>query len=285
MLLLALAGCLTELPEFDDPCAEIPDPGLYKLTIDADDRSVLVNIPDTTGPRPTVMMLHGFGSSAAKMRDVTNFARVGEDEGFVAVFPNGVGAALGINRSWNAGECCPPASKRSITDREYLDKVIETLEDRVCADPERTYAAGFSNGAMMTMRMACESDKIDGIVAAAGALLVDECDTSPIPVMFAHGLKDDIVVFEGETEETSPVAYGSSDEALAVFLEKNNCDPEPTITEVGSAVCEDYTCDVPVRRCTLADWDHRWPGGVHTPKAGFNLTRQAWSFFDGEPLE
>lgn len=285
MVLLALAGCLTELPELADPCARVPEPGLYKLSFEDEGRSVLVNLPDTTGPRPVVMMLHGFGSSAAKMRDVTRYAGVGEDEGFVAVFPNGYGAALGISRSWNAGECCPPSSKKEYDDLAFLDKVVTTLESRVCADPGRSYAAGFSNGAMMAMRMGCESQEIDGIVAAAGSLLVDSCTSPAVPTMLVHGLADQTVLFEGGTSKTGDVDYPSSDDSLAVYLEKNGCDREPRIIEVGAAVCEEYTCDVPVRRCTLAEWDHKWPGGVHTPKAGFNLTRQSWAFFEGQPLD
>ncbi|MCB9676459.1 MAG: hypothetical protein H6737_15155 [Alphaproteobacteria bacterium] len=285
MLILALSACITELPELDDPCAAPPSPGLYRLTMEDDGRSVLVDLPDTAGPRPMVVMLHGFRSSATKMKDVTRYGVIGADEGFVSVFPNGTGVALGVNRSWNAGDCCPPSSEKGYDDVAYLDKVITTLEDRVCADPTRTYVSGFSNGGMMALRMACESTELDGVVAASSPLVVDACNGPAIPTMLFHGLQDDIILFDGAPASGSVPAYRSSDETLDVFLEKNGCDRTPALIEVGSATCEEYTCDVPVRRCTLPEWGHIWPGGVHTQRAGFNLTRESWSFFDGQPLE
>jgi polyhydroxybutyrate depolymerase len=283
--LLALAGCLTQFPELDEPCAVPPDPGLYKLKLDESGRSVLVDLPDTEGPRPTFVVLHGFGSSASRFKDVTGYSRVGRDEGFMAVFADGKGSGLGLNRSWNGGECCPPASTRDFEDVAFLEEVIQTLERRACADPERTYVSGFSNGGMMALRAACQSELVDGVVSAAGTLLVDECTATPKPVFLAHGLQDETVLFEGGVSDVGNVEYPSSDETLATFLERNECAPEPQIVQVGGARCEEYDCAVPVRRCTLEAWDHRWPGGIHTERADFNLTRQSWNFFDGVPLE
>ncbi|MEZ4322370.1 MAG: PHB depolymerase family esterase [Myxococcota bacterium] len=283
MFLLALSACITELPVFSDPCAEFPDPDVYKLTLD-DGRSALVELPDTVGPRPMVMMLHGYTGTGAKMRDVTRYGVVGAEEGFVSVFPNGYGTGLQTNRSWNAGDCCPPAIYADSDDVGFLDRLVTTLEERVCADPERTYVSGFSNGAMMSLRMACQSQTVDGVFAAAGPLVTETCDTRPVPVMLAHGLEDRVVEFEGGVSPDGRLTYQSSDDTLAVFLARNNCQPDPRRVEVGRAMCEEYTCDVPVRRCTIPGWNHRWPGGMFTEAAGFNATRQSWDFFDGVPL-
>jgi polyhydroxybutyrate depolymerase len=286
VLLLTLAACITELPILADPCAEFPDPGLYKLSFDDEGRSVLIDLPsNSVGPRPMVVAVHGFRASATKMKDVTRFGVVGDEEGFISVFPNGFGSALGVNRSWNAGDCCPPAINKGYDDAAFLDKVITTLEQRVCADPERTYGAGHSNGGMMMLRMACETESLDGVLAASGPLTVDQCDGTPIPTMLFHGLADQVVLFEGGTANGGALTYRSSDETLAVFLERNQCQPEPRLVQVGSARCEEYTCEVPVRRCTIEDWGHGWAGGTETTRAGFNVTREAWSFFDGQPLE
>ncbi len=283
--LLSLTGCITQFPELDEPCAIPPEPGLYKLKLEDAGRSVLVDLPDTEGPRPTFLVLHGFGSSASRFKDITGYSRVGESDGFMSVYADGQGSGLGLNRSWNGGDCCPPASTRGFEDVEFLDDVVRTLEDKACADPERTYVTGFSNGAMMALRMACQSNEVDGAVSAAGTLLVDECDADPKPIFLAHGLQDDTVLFEGGVSREGNVEYPSSDESLAVFLEKNQCNPEPQVVQVGGAMCEEYDCAVPVRRCTLEDWNHRWPGGTHTERADFNLTRQSWWFMDGVPIE
>ena len=283
--LLVLPACLTQFPELDDPCAVPPDPGLYKLKLDDAGRSVLVELPESEGPRPTFLVLHGFGSSASRFKDITGYSRVGEADGFMSVYVDGEGTGLGLNRSWNGGDCCPPASTLDYDDVAYLDLVIETLEEKACADPDRTYVSGFSNGAMMALRMACESELADGAVSAAGTLLVDECRATPKPIFLAHGLLDDTIPYDGGFSREGSVRYPSSDETLSVFLETNNCDPEPQTVQIGGAVCEEYACDVPVRRCTLDEWDHRWPGGVHTERADFNLTRQSWWFMDGVSLE
>lgn len=276
LTLLALSGCIRELPELADPCAEIPSPGLYNFTVDG--RKAQIEVPDTLGPRPAIVMLHGAQQSGATIREVSRFDVIGDAAGVVTVYPNGTGRGLGVGRTWNAEGCCPPAVQREIDDVAWLDAVSAALEDRVCVD--RTYAAGFSNGAMMALRWGCDGDGVDGVIAAAGTLHGGPCDGEGVPTLLAHGRQDPVVPYDGGTFNNDGVHPSpGSDETLAVLLERNRCDPEPVLDDRGGGVvCEVFACAVPVERCTLDAWGHRWPGGIHAAAAGYDLTQESVEF-------
>lgn len=276
LLPLGLVACITALPEVDDPCAEWVDPGLYSLKVAG--RTSYIDVPATEGPRPAVIVLHGATESGQQVREITRFDVLGSDAGFVTVFPNGTGQ-LGVARTWNADGCCPPAIRAGVDDVAYLDELALTVSERVCTD--RTFAAGFSNGAMMALRWACQSSTLDAVVASSGPLMTDVCDAPPIPTFVAHGLKDVVVPFEGGTFNNDGVHVApSGDQTLSVFLEKNGCTGESVLEErADGVVCEVFACDVPVERCTLRDLGHRWPGGVHAELARFDLTLESLDFF------
>ena len=64
-LLGSLTACLTELPQVEDPCAEWTSPGLYKLDVE-DGRTTLIYVPETAGPRPAIVALHGAGTDGSE---------------------------------------------------------------------------------------------------------------------------------------------------------------------------------------------------------------------------
>lgn len=278
---LVACGCITSLPEVDDPCAEWPDPGLYSLRVDG--RRALVDVPATAGPRPAVFMLHGARNSGQSARELTRFDVLGQQAGFVSVFPYGTGAALGYGRTWNAEGCCPPATRIGVDDVAHLDALAVDVSERLCVD--RTFAAGFSNGSMMALSWACQGRMLDGVAGASGPLMVDACPSASIPVLLAHGAADPVVPFEGGTfrnEGIHPVA--SSDETLAVYLAKNGCSGESAFDARPGVTCEVFDCEIPVERCVLDDWGHRWPGGRWAEQAGYDLTRESWAFFEESAL-
>ena len=121
LAVVLLAGCgISDLPSLADPCAPFPDPGLYRTHVerpDSRERDPYVYVPGSTGPRDLVVLLHGAGMNAPDMADVSGFLPLADRDGFVLVYPNGLGWPL---RDWNAGE----AYDNGVDDVAFLDTLV-----------------------------------------------------------------------------------------------------------------------------------------------------------------
>ncbi len=261
----SLMACLGELPEVEDPCATWPEPGLYVLPVPGYDRRPEIYVPASPGPRDAVVVLHGAGSTGDVMRrDTTEFQEFAEREGHVALFPNGSGTPVGYY--WNAGTCCGVGGVIEAPDVAFLDAAAAELRERVCVD--RVVGTGFSNGAMMALRWSCEGTQSDGVLAAAGPLMVEGCGGAPEPVIYVHGEADPVVPIAGG-DAALGVVFPDARDAFDAILARNQCTGEPLVTKVGDTTCSAWTCAAETRFCTIRDWRHRWPGARSGPE-GFS---------------
>ena len=277
LLPVLLAGCLRDLPDLADPCAPFPDPGLYRTKIERPDsrkRDPYVYVPGSAGPRDLVVLLHGAGMNGPDMADISGFVPLADREGFVVVYPNGLGWPL---RDWNAGE----AYDNGVDDVAFLDALVEQVSPKVCG--ARVFAAGFSNGSMMAQRWACEGESVDAVGGASGPLMVGGCGSGPVPVRYYHGTADPTVpIAGGEGSTLRDVVFPSADAAMGVWREVNGCAPAgETVETTGDTTCTTYACQAPTVQCVIDGWGHRWPGGAaaaRTTSAG--ATGALWTFFD-----
>lgn len=282
LLLVALsAGCVTWLPEVEQPCERWPEPGLYKFEVETTDkdRTPWVYVPRSAGPRDLVVMLHGAGQNGKQATESTHLMRQADRHGFVAVFPNGLGWPA---RFWNAGDCCGSAreARKDRADVEFLEDLVDQLSPRVCGD--RVLATGFSNGGMMAHRWACEGERVDALVPVAGPLMTQECAGEPVPILHVHGTADTVVPARGGRPRSSvDASYPSVEASMRVWRERNQCtDAPPEVTRYGRATnCQRWDCAVTTELCLIEGWHHAWPGGRNTA-ADVDLTRYLYSWFE-----
>ncbi|MEZ4366254.1 MAG: PHB depolymerase family esterase [Kofleriaceae bacterium] len=254
-------------------------------------RHVEVHVPASYDPElatPLVLNLHGLTSSGADLIEHSRMLPVADARGFIAIHPDGSSSP----RSWNAGDCCDGAAASGVDDVAFLAAVLDEAEARLCVDPRRIYAAGFSNGAFMAYRLACElADRIAAIGPVSGQLGIDDCAPSrPVPVMHVHGTSDLIVAYDGD----GFVDYRSVDETLGFWTARDGCAEATTTTyDQGDATCVTYTgCDdgADVVRCTIDGGGHQWPGGTSTGVLGgmlsddLDASAALWAFFAAHPL-
>ena len=115
--------------------------------------------------------------------------------------------------SFNAGTCCPPANTLEVDDVGLARAVVGNLSEQLCIDPRRVWATGFSNGAMLAQRLACEAADVFVAVASVSGVVElqpgnDEglalCNASVAKqqarasVLDIHGNKDDVVPWTGD---------------------------------------------------------------------------------------
>ena len=274
-LFFVIGGCLPQLPDLADPCGPWPDPGLYRLKVDEPGplRKPYVYVPSTAeGPRDVVYLLHGAGGTGPKMEESTEFEKLADEEGFVLVYPNGLGWPT---RTWNAGY----GFDDDHDDVKFLDDLAADVTEKVCAG--RSFATGFSNGAMMTHRWACEGKAaIEAISPVSGVLLVDDC-ARPMPVRHYHGTADKVVRVEGgKGTVLRDVSFPSVDETMAIWRGVNGCsDDPPEVTTEGDTTCTAWKCGTPTEMCLIEGWDHHWPGGIYSAKTDADATGEIWSWF------
>ncbi|GAA4161680.1 PHB depolymerase family esterase [Gryllotalpicola daejeonensis] len=224
------------------------------------DRTVTVHVPKhLDGPAPLVLVLHEFGGVAATAMGY-GFDPLVDSAGFVAVYPDG------IEGSWNAGGCCGTAAESGKDDVAFLTSVVHKVEARTPIDPKRVYVAGFSNGAMMSYRLACET-KLFAAIAPISGDVETGCDhPTAASVMHIHGLADTEVTFDASSDEPWRTA--------------DACRP-PTVTQAArvhrsTAECAD---DRSVEVVTVDGLAHAIP----TAADGFDAAAQIWAFFAAHP--
>ena len=186
------------------------DTTLHTITVEGmQPRTYYLNVPSTYSsdtPVPLLIGLHGLGGSAAIFREQSQLDLFTNDANVISVFPNGYGETAGADNSWNAGTCCGLSRLAEINDVKLLSVIIQNLKSKFSIDPKSVWAMGFSNGGMLSYRLACDlSDQITAIGVGAGALMVETCSPpNPVSLIHIHGGLDYKVPLSGGGEFNAP---------------------------------------------------------------------------------
>ncbi len=267
-----------------------PEDSTWELSSGGRDRFARVHVPrsyDPNTPTPLVLSFHGFTSDQAQQALISGMRSKSDDEGFVVVHPLGVG----LVNSWNGGDCCGEAESAGVDDVQFARDLVAEVSRRVCVDPARVYATGFSNGGFLSHRLACEaSDLIAAIAPVAGVFSGDyPCTPNrPIPVLDFHGTADVVVPYNGSLL----LGFDSVSDTVEHWSNHNNCSASSTVSyDNGDTTCETRDgCDPngDVTLCTVSLGGHTWPGGFPLPtgKTTYDIsaTDAMWDFFVAHPL-
>jgi polyhydroxybutyrate depolymerase len=153
--------------------------------------------PATAKPRSLLIVLHGVNGRGANMRSM-GFEPSAAPNGTVVVYPDAVGG------SWNDGRAgMEPMQPGMVSDDiAFFRSLIDEMVSRANVDATRVAVAGFSNGAIMAGRVACEmSDRVHGVAlvgGTAGQNNADVCHPSRgVPIVEVHGTNDPVVPYAG----------------------------------------------------------------------------------------
>jgi polyhydroxybutyrate depolymerase len=258
----------------------------FTIDWDGDRRSFLVRIPmgyDVSAPLPVVFVFHGYTQTAEQIEAISKMTPAADARGYLVVYAQGLGT------SWNAGGCCGTSSTFDVDDVGFVGAMLTDLSTKLCVDPKRVHACGFSNGGMLSHRLACEAaDVFASVGAVSGTIALSECAPSrPIAVMHQHGTSDFIVPYDGFF-----VGADTVPETIDGWVARNGCTTETLTFEEGDVTCVTHggcTAGADVTLCTLEGGGHQWPGGESAGPAGeVNMdlagSEALLDFFDAHPM-
>jgi polyhydroxybutyrate depolymerase len=265
---------------------------------DLDRSYLLLAPPPSTNPAALVVVLHGGGGSPETM--IARWADKAREAGLVIAAPKGIGRN-GRMGTWNAGGCCGEAMSRQADDIGFIGAIIDDVVTRVRIDPSRVYVTGFSNGGMLTYRVAIAlSQRIAAAAVVSGALFGDEVmPQTPVPMLIMHGDQDPVVGFNGGTSPTRFVARAQTmpfqpvQNAVNFWHTANGCTARASTARAGIEIESSGGCrggaDVLFYRIT--NGGHSWPGSSVKNPLEFgdasggpvNATNLIWDFFSSHP--
>lgn len=287
----------------EGPPGALRQPGDYRYTLlhDGIEREYLVHVPRDYDPRratPVVFAFHGGGGHMEHMAGAAyGLSAKADREGFIAVFPNGYSRLPGGRfATWNAGDCCGDARDRDIDDVGFVRRVHADVARRLNVDRRRVFAAGMSNGGMMSYRLACEAaDLFRAVASVAGTDVTRTCRPArPVPVLHIHALDDTHVLHAGgagadafrdrdKVTDFPPVAA-----TVDAWSRRGDCAAPRRIVDGAEAWCElRAPCrgDARVQLCTTRAGGHSWPGGAalrgKSPSTALDANDMIWRFFSG----
>ena len=251
------------------------------------------------GPRPLVILLHGRGGTGSGMNTLTGFDAVADHHGVIAVYPDGV------DHSW-ADSLNTPAERAGVNDVAFIRALIDLLRSQYSIDRHRIYAAGMSNGAMMTERLGCDlANRIAAIAPVAGPMpqpLAAGCrPTRPLPVLEIHGTDDPIVAYGGGQITGGAGSVLSAPATFSLWGSLDGCRSAATQTSLPQRIDDGTTVQlrsyprchagVAVKLYTVAGGGHTWPDGLpYLPRfligrtsRQFNASETIWEFFAAHP--
>lgn len=224
-----------------DRAASGPEDRIRTITVGGRERRYRIHVPpnvDSRTPSPVVIAFHGGGGNPESMVRISGLNAKADEAGFIVVYPFGSGREPDRNLTFNAGDVGGFARQRNIDDVGFTRALLDDLERTVRVDPNRVFATGLSNGAMMAYRVASDlSDRIAAIAPVGGPMGTAECrPVRPVSIIHFHGTADDLAPFDGgrgrgvgnQPSFLRPV-FRSARESLRKWVEANGCDPEPVV--------------------------------------------------------
>ena len=223
-------------------------------------------------PTRLIVALHPAFTSVAITENLSHLARKAVPRGYAVVYPEG------IDKQWNDGRVMTEVETYNARsdDVGFIDRVTRLSQEKYGLSASQTTVAGMSNGGMMSLRMACQSDRYGTVAAVVANLPVGlraQCSAAPKPLLVMFGTEDDIVKYGGGALADSGVAseWGaveSAHDTETFFARRNGCEGVPKRTALADAGIDDSravfaeysNCRQPFTAVTVEGMGHTWPG-------------------------
>lgn len=250
-------------------------------------RRYLVHVPpgyDGSTKTPVVFLFHGLGGGPQAVVNTTSMDELADESNTILVAP----LARGRVAEWDYRT---PISDPT-SDLAFVRDLVAEVKQDACVDSSRVYAAGFSNGSVLALALACDgTTRFAAYGAVSGPYWDSSCKKAPAAsLIYFHGLKDTVVAYDGADTVIGPLP--PVNDVMADWAMHDRCPPASATTTVSDHVrhfawnaCKDGSAvDVYV----VDNGGHRWPGGKPYPSGRVSgiMTQEIdaseliWKFFE-----
>ncbi|MGE0880163.1 MAG: PHB depolymerase family esterase [Acidimicrobiia bacterium] len=251
---------------------------------------------------PLIIALHGGAETSSFMAGYSDlYARgnTGTDD-YAVIFPQAVDK--GVMTTWNDGRSgitTQPATGvnpdvTDVNDVGYINALIDWAISTGAVNPNKVYVTGFSNGAFMANRLACESSsKLAAAVFVAGYAPLDPiaayCPSggASLPVLLISSDAESVVPFAGGQIGCGTVCPRGRTVSASAFMTtwrtRNGCTGSPTqealATNVGGPGTRFVSaCTKATVQDVLHDTNHEYYGGSVSAEQTYNAAVRTWAF-------
>jgi polyhydroxybutyrate depolymerase len=251
----------------------------HRLSSAGAERAYLLYLPeDIEGPVPLVFSLHGSGGVPQNQVDTSHLDALADRYGFAVIFPAGEYTNTVSVRSWNANV------DDGVNDVQFVRDMIADVAGMVNIDRSRVYASGFSGGARMSSRLACElSDVLAAAAPVAGLQYPDDCTLQrPISIISIHALDDGSNQYTVSTN-SRPYWRMGVETALDKWRQANGCslsnDDDRLSQNVTSYTWSDCNGSAEIQFYLRKTGGHTWPDTTANSNHDIDATELIWEFF------
>jgi polyhydroxybutyrate depolymerase len=264
------------------------------------DRGYVLHVPtgyDEAKPLPLLVVFHGYTMTAAEQESESGLPSLGDEEGFITVFPEGRGDEQRWLFELDAVEIDITAANPDIA---FVGDLLDKLSNELNVDTDQIFAVGFSNGGWMASAVACTLPERFAAAAPVAGIMDFGTDCgrdTPIPMVTFHGTSDQYEPFDGGVENApyraslpadvggtfgnlpvsdNPILDASVPDKVAVWAEVNGCAGDPSSIEQDDMLIRwEYACPdaASVVLHEIASGTHQW--NIAT---GFDTNQWLWDF-------
>jgi polyhydroxybutyrate depolymerase len=213
------------------------------------------------GRVPLLITMHALTQSGSTHEAESGWSPFADAHRFIVAYPDG------LANSWDFQE--------GSYDVAFLRSVAADIASRWCIDPARMYASGYSDGAHMAQRLACDAEDVFASVTeyAGGSPNVfgGSCRLS-------RGVS--VGLFQGDADFV--VTPAEAEQARDEWIARDRCPPTPIDETVSEGVLQRWTpCadGAEVLWRTYPGQSHAWPQGDR----GDDIRSRMWSFLAAHP--
>ena len=248
------------------------------LTHEGELREYLTYVPEiytSSGiARPLLFNFHGGSGSASGQVYTADFRPIADTANFILVYPQGT-----FGSTWNSSLPTNPRTKMFVDDFGFVDAMIKKINSDYIfgIDTTRVYATGYSNGADISLSLACvRSDKIAAVASVSGLLdrhTAENSNPLTVGVLSIHGTND----FSRPYEYGLDGYYFTIDELNTYWSSINGFSgqPQKETYDVAGLSVEYIKYGKMIEHYKVNGGDHIW---LDITRAGFNTNQKIWNF-------
>jgi len=287
------------------------------LKVDGRERFYEVHVPtayNRAKAAPLMLIFHGGGGYPGSIRYESGMDAVAEAHGFIVLYAAGTTDRKMLTDRlliWNDGRGNVDGTSSDVDDVGFVAAVLDDAAKIFNIDAKRVYAAGFSNGAQLTYRLAKQlTSRLAAVATVAGHRPVDDGmippPPRPISIMQFSGQKDIGAPYEGgkpDFDAKFETLLLPVEDVIRSWVTFDGCPAAPAeVRRQGKAVMTRYgpgKQGTEVVLWTLEDGGHTWPGGNVLPSGSdpkskwyqgavnhdINAAEEMWKFFSRHQLD